>query len=376
MSNLSNVIAGINKKFKVELAHFGNDKFETGKMLKFPTPALNYPFYGGIEKGKIIEFIGEEGAGKTTTALLLTASAQKQFKAEYEEELQVLETKKTKSDLERLSFLKENGCQKVLWVDAENTFDNSYAERLGIDIDELLFIKPREQSAEDIFDMILEIVECGVIGLVVLDSIGMLYSNAEQEKAMGEATYGGIAKPLTRFSKKMVGLCAKYKCTFVGINQLRDKMNSTYGGTTGVGGRGWRHYCSVRMQFKKGKYYDDNYKELTSHPEEAQGNVIECEVLKNKLCPPIRRMLKYNLHYTKGLDLASDLFEMGAGIGILDKSGAWYGLMNEDNTDYYVDNNGVQVRFQGKKKFIEYLENNKETMDLIHNKIDKFIETR
>ena len=378
MSNLSSVITDINKKFKVELAHFGNNGYKERKLLKFSTPALNYPFFGGIPKGILLEFIGAEGAGKTSTAMILTSSAQKQFNDEYDEEFKFLEEKKTKTktETERLAFLRENGAQRVLWIDAENTFDNDYAEKLGIDVENLLFIKPQEQSAEDIFDMIIAIVESGAIGLVVLDSIGALYSNAEQEKAIGEATYGGIAKPLTRFSKKMVGICGKYQCTLVGINQLRDKIGSTYGGTTGVGGRGWRHYCSIRMEFKKGKFLDNNYKELTSHPELAYGNMVECEVVKNKVCPPIRRMLKYTLNYEKGLDRENDIFEMGVGLHIIEKSGAWYGLMNDDGTDYMVDDEGTQIRFQGKNKFIGYLSENNNITDKILNEINKYIEKR
>lgn len=240
MSKLDDVIKDLNKKFKSEIVHFDNTGYKERKMLKFDVPGLNYPFYGGMPKGIICELIGAEAAGKSSTAMIMVASAQKQFMEEYNQEYEHLESveKKTKTQLDRFAFLKDNGHSRVLWIDAENTFDNEYAERLGIDVEDLLFIKPQEQSAEDIFDMVVAIVESGGVGLVVLDSIGVLFSNAEQEKAMGESTYGGIAKPLTKFSKMMVGICAKHSCTLIGINQLRDKMNSTYGGTTGVGGRG------------------------------------------------------------------------------------------------------------------------------------------
>ena len=130
------------------------------------------------------------------------------------------------------------------------------------------------------------------------------------------------------------------------------------------------------MEFKKGKFLDNNYKELTSHPDEAYGNMVECEVVKNKVCPPIRRMLKYTLNYEKGLDRENDIFEMGVGLHIIEKSGAWYGLMNDDGTDYMVDDDGTQIRFQGKNKFIGYLSENNNITDKILNEINKYIEKR
>ena len=378
MSKLDDVIKDLNKKFKSEIVHFDNAEYKERKMLKFDVPGLNYPFYGGMPKGIICELIGAEAAGKSSTAMMMVASGQKQFMEEYNQEYEHLESieKKSKTQLDRFAFLKDNGHSRVLWIDAENTFDNEYAERLGIDVGDLLFIKPQEQSAEDIFDMVVAIVESGGVGLVVLDSIGVLFSNAEQEKAMGESTYGGIAKPLTKFSKMMVGICAKHSCTLIGINQLRDKMNSTYGGTTGVGGRGWRHYCSIRIELRKGKYFDDSYKDLTTHPDTAHGNYVEGEVVKNKICPNIRRMFRYTLNYTKGKDIENDVFDMAVAFGIIDRSGAWFGVTDARTNDYYTDENGVQVRFQGKTKFIEYLCETPSTLKVLLEEVNRYIEKR
>ena len=116
------------------------------------------------------------------------------------------------------------------------------------------------------------------------------------------------------------------------------------------------------MEFKKGKFFDNNYKELTAHPEEAAGNMIECEVVKNKICKPTRRMLRYTLHYEKGIDLENDLFTMGVGLGLITRSGAWYGLADDED-----------VRFQGKNGFIEYLQNNPEQRDKLHEKVMEYV---
>lgn len=137
-----------------------------------------------------------------------------------------------------------------------------------------------------------------------------------------------------------------------------------------------RHYCSIRIELRKGKYFDDNYKDLTTHPDTAHGNYVEGEVVKNKVCPNIRRMFRYTLNYTKGKDIENDVFDMAVAFGIIDRSGAWFGVTDARTNDYYTDENGVQVRFQGKTKFIEYLCETPSTLKVLLEEVNRYIEKR
>lgn len=140
--------------------------------------------YGGIPRGRLIEFAGEENSGKTTTALDLVSNAQEQFEKEYEEAIEYLESldKPTKQQQQQLQFLKARGPLKCLFVDCENTLDEEWARILNVNLDDLLILKPENQTAEEIFDAIEELCKTEGIGFVVLDSLGVMVSqNAYEE---------------------------------------------------------------------------------------------------------------------------------------------------------------------------------------------------
>jgi recombination protein RecA len=338
---------------------------------------MNYLFYGGASRGVIMEFIGAEGSGKTSTSLALAGTAQKQFKKEWQDEITALESKSklNKTESERLTFLKENGEMKVLFCDAEWSFDSEWATKLGVNVEDVVFIKPENQSAEDIFDIIFAIVDSGIIGLVILDSLGVLLSAAELSKGMTEKTMAGISQPLTKFSKEMIPICKKNNCILIGINQLRDVMNSSYGGTKGVGGRSWRHNCSVRIAFNKGRYLDENYKELLAHPETAKGNVVEVEVLKNKVCPPDRKLTKYTINYDFGIDYYNDCFELGVALGLIEKDSAWYSIL-DDKGEVALDKDGNNMKWQGKTKMLAYMHEHEDFTQELLEKLNKFVSTK
>lgn len=133
----------------------------------------------------------------------------------------------------------------VVYADLENTLDTVWATKLGVDFDrdDIWILNPTNQGAETIFEKLLQMIETDEIGLIVIDSLGVMVSNQALDKSVEEKTYGGIAMALTNFSKKAEMLCHKHNCTIIGINQMRDDMNSMYGGQTTTGGKAWKHNC-------------------------------------------------------------------------------------------------------------------------------------
>ena len=177
MSKLDELMKNINKKFKDEIMVKGVKWENVDIKIPFSSPRANYMTYGGIPLGRAVQFFGVNSGGKTTTALDIVANAQKLFKAQAKE--------------------KGEPAKEVLFIDAENTLDELWATTLGVDLEELRLLRPQAQSAEDIFQIIIEAVQTDEVGLIVLDSVGVLLSNAAWEAGMDEKTYCGIAGPLT-----------------------------------------------------------------------------------------------------------------------------------------------------------------------------------
>ena len=334
MSSLNELISKMNKDGEVVSVGLPSYDF---KRIPFTSPRMNYCTFGGLPIGKLIEFYGEEHGGKTTTALDIIANYQQMDDA-----------------------------RKVLYVDAENTLDVKWAIKLGVDVNNLIVFKPTSQSAEDIFQFILEAVESDEIGLWVLDSIPALSSAQELEKNLDEKTYAGISGPLSVFSRKVEKAMQQHRCTGIGINQLRDDLGAMWGGATKTpGGRAWKHFCSVRMEFKKGKYIDEKGNELTRSVESPAGNYVVMSMTKNKSCPPTRRTGFYTLNYEYGIDYLKDLVEVAMKYGIIDKTGAWFSIINPETGEQI-------IKLQGQAKVNEYLENeeNEQVLSMIEDYID------
>ena len=338
-TTLEDLMKDFNKRFKEDLVHYGVPEYNY-KRLPFTSPRLNYMTFGGLPEGKLIEFYGEEHGGKTTTALDIVANFQH-------------------SDDDR----------KVLWADCENTLDMVWAYKLGVDVDDLVLLQPTNQGAESIFQFILDAISTGRIGLVVIDSLGVMVSNQAMDKSIEEKTYGGIAMALTQFSDKAVGVCQRNKCTLIGLNQLRDDIGSMFGGTKTVGGRGWRHNCSVRLEFRMGKFIDDKNKELTRGAESPAGNIVMVAMKKNKTCPPTRRIGYYTLKYLDGIDYISDLIEVAIKYGIIEKAGAWFKIVNIDTGEILAE------KIQGSANVQKLLEEDENIMSTIEELIDARIES-
>ena len=336
MSNLDEVIRNINKEAKSVLVGRGTPAYDYER-IPFTSPRLNYMTFGGLPKGKLIEFYGENHGGKTTTALDIIANFQQKYPDE-----------------------------GVAYVDAENTFDAVWATKLGVDVESLWMIKPEGQGAETIFEWVLQMLETGEIGLVIIDSLGALMSNQAFEKSVEEKTYGGISMALTRFSQKAEMLCNKFNATIIGINQERADMNSPYGGTKTTGGECWKYLCSVRLEFRMGKYIDEKGNDLTRQAENPAGNYVLVTMKKNKSCAPTRRTGFYTLNYRAGIDYLKDLVEVAIKYGIIDKAGAWFSILD-------IESGELIEKCQGVSKVYEYLENPEHlgTLQQIETFIDK-----
>lgn len=333
--SLEELMKEMNKEFKGDILHKGVSTYDY-KRIPFTSPRLNYISFGGLPVGKLIEFYGEEHGGKTTTALDVVANYQHG----------------------------DDG-RTVLYVDAENTLDVVWATKLGVDVDNMLIMNPTNQGAETIFEKVLQLIDTGEIGFVVIDSIGVLVSNKALTESVEQKQYGGVAMALTNFSKKAEMLCHKHNCTLIGINQLRDKIDSMYGGTTTTGGRAWKHNVACRFEFRRGDYFDEDYKKLSRGAESPCGQYVQVAMTKNKTCPPTRRTGFYTLRFDIGIDYLFDLTELGMKYGIIEQGGAWYYVINPETKE--------QIgKAQGRGGLYTYFEEHSEVL----SQVEQWIEQR
>lgn len=338
MSNLDGVIKDLNKKFKTNLINEGL-VYKKVPRIPFSSPRLNYMMYGGLPVGRIVEFAGEEGSGKTTTALDIVANAQR-----------------TIPD------------KKVAYIDVERTLDAEWAEKLGVDVDSLILVSPEEQTAEQIFEIAKALVETGEISVCVLDSLAAMVSAQAYSKTIEDRTYGGISMALTLFSKEMIPICARTGCILIGINQVRDDMNSMYGATTTTGGRAWRHNCSVRMTFTKSDYIDDKGVSLSRSCENPAGHYVKVALVKSKVCKLDRKIGFYTLKYLDGIDAVSDIIDIAIKENLILATGAWYSIVDPETGELY-QYQGKDLKFQGKPKLKAFLLENEDWLEDLKEQI-------
>lgn len=330
---LDELVKTINKEAKEEIISEGLNSYAY-KRIPFTSPRMNYCTFGGLPVGTLIEFYGEEHGGKTTSALDIVANYQAMDDA-----------------------------RDVLYVDAENTLDVEWAKKIGVDVDKMYILQPKSQSAEEIFEVIYEAVETGEVGLWVLDSLGALVSAQEMEKKFDEKTYGGISNSLTRFAKKIEMLMKRHQCTGIGINQVREDLNSTWGGIVTPGGKNWKHMCAVRLQFSRGKFLDEKGNELTRSAESPAGNIVLMSMTKNKTCPPTRRTGFYTIRYDIGIDYLKDLVDVATKYGIVEKRGAWFSIIDTESGEILAD------KMQGQASVYKELESE----DLLLERVEQLV---
>lgn len=383
MNPLDAIINDINKNYKENIIQVGTDRIYVEK-IPFSSPKANYISYGGIPIGKATEFFGPEGGGKTTASLDVTGQAQKKAKVDWvtaintiKDELGPLEEKNNKSDKdkikklkEKLEDLEEKGPRRAVYVDAENTLDEEWAQKNGVDTDELYLVRPQNQTAEQVLQMMLDIIGSGQVEIIVLDSIPMLISQQLFDQTLEKKSYAGVAGAMTEFTRKASPLISKHHTALVMINQVRDDIDNPYNQYNTPGGRALRHFYALRFFCRKGTYLDEKNQELANNAAlTPAGNKADLKIIKTKVCKPDRLVGQYTINYTKGIDVLSDTIDMAIKYDIIVQAGAWYRLVNPETGEILESNDG-ELKFQGRPKLLEYLTEDEEMFDEIYEAVN------
>ena len=205
-NNLAEALKKFKKKYGENVVKVGVDALEVDGILSLGSPSFDFCLYGGVPESRIVELSGAEGSGKTSSAFMIAASYQRE------------EIKRN-----------PNSPRSIILLDNEGTADPIWAKKFGYDMSETadvptIIIRPEAQSAEEIFDMALDLLKTGEVGLLIFDSIATLVPMQISDESMEKQQIGGIAKALTRFANTAIGLLRKYKATLVAINQVRENV--------------------------------------------------------------------------------------------------------------------------------------------------------
>ena len=341
--------------------------------ISFGAPMLDYATYGGIPRGRITEFYGNPGSGKSTTAIANCMNARKMFVEEHEakvEEYRQLIANGKKEYSGPLEDLIDSGPKKVLYVDLEHGFDYAWAAKMGISEEDLDVMQPPDTPAEAILQILQSLIETGELGLVVLDSIPSLVTQAELDKKYGERTVASLAGLMTVFLRKIVPLLTRYDCTLILINQSRPNMENPYVVNT-PGGEAIKFYSSLRMLFRLGVPVDFAGNELPQSAENPNGYIVNVKLTKQKSAPYDRKMGSYFLMVDSGIRPDYDFAKLAINkYGIIKKSGGWFTFCDPSTGEVLSDAEGKPVKCNGQVRVYDYLQTHPDYYDLLRRYIE------
>lgn len=271
---------------------------------------------GGIPRGRVTEIYGPESSGKTTLAMHCIAEAQK------------------KGGL-------------AAFIDAEHAFDKLYAEKLGIDTENLLISQP--DNGEQALEITEHLIRSGAIDIIVIDSVAALVPRAELEGEMGDSKMGLQARLMSQALRKLTGTINKTGCSCIFINQLREKIGVMFGNPeTTTGGNALKFYASVRLDIRR-------IGQIKESADNIMGNRTRVKVVKNKVAPPFK-VVEFDIMYGLGISKSGEILDIGVELDIIQKSGSWFSY----------DGNKLG---QGRDSVKNLIEDNPELMEELEKKI-------